>query len=503
MVTLRQSLEYEPVELSFGTSGLRGLVADMTDLECYINVTGFIDYLQLDSNSSIYVAGDLRDSTPRIIQVVTQAIQDAGHQPVYCGLLPTPAVALHALANKSACVMVTGSHIPADRNGIKFYKPSGEVLKRDEAAIKSAVAAVRQRFYEDDAETSQFNSAGALSDPIDLPGADEAAKQNYLARWQQFKDYLLANKQIIVYQHSAVGRDILVDVLQNLGAEVVPVGRSAEFIPIDTENVTPENKQYFKALSQQYPDCFAIVSTDGDSDRPFVIDEAGTFYRGDVVGCVVAEQLGATFAATPISSNDAVDAFLVQHQIESVHTKIGSPYVIEAMNKSQSPVRVGWEVNGGFMTATDTSYQGADLTALPTRDAFLPILVILLAAAKRGQKVSEQFTGLPKRYTGGGLIDITDQQADGFRQLVNNQSSATQLITNKLNESDLGAVISIDFTDGIRIKFDSQNVIHIRPSGNAPQLRVYTNSNTQTQADTLAANAARPGGLLEKLIAAV
>jgi phosphomannomutase len=37
--------------------------------------------------------------------------------------------------------MVTGSHIPADRNGIKFYRPKGEVLKEDEAGMRGQVIA--------------------------------------------------------------------------------------------------------------------------------------------------------------------------------------------------------------------------------------------------------------------------------------------------------------------------------------------------------------------------
>ena len=38
-------LTYIPCELRFGTSGLRGLVREMTDLEVYINTRGFLDYL--------------------------------------------------------------------------------------------------------------------------------------------------------------------------------------------------------------------------------------------------------------------------------------------------------------------------------------------------------------------------------------------------------------------------------------------------------------------------
>ncbi|MGO7770887.1 hypothetical protein ACC736_39275, partial [Rhizobium ruizarguesonis] len=38
--------------------------------------------------------------------------------------------------------MVTGSHIPADRNGIKFYLPDGEIDKSDEADITALAAEI-------------------------------------------------------------------------------------------------------------------------------------------------------------------------------------------------------------------------------------------------------------------------------------------------------------------------------------------------------------------------
>ena len=97
MATLRESLGHEPVALSFGTSGLRGLVSDMTDLECYINTAGFLRFLEasegLQKSAVVCLAGDLRDSTPRILQAVAQAVADGGYAVEYAGLIPTPALA--------------------------------------------------------------------------------------------------------------------------------------------------------------------------------------------------------------------------------------------------------------------------------------------------------------------------------------------------------------------------------------------------------------------------
>ena len=55
-------LNYLPVPLAFGTSGLRGLVKDITDLEAYINVKGSLRYLlsraDIRAHSRVVIAGD-------------------------------------------------------------------------------------------------------------------------------------------------------------------------------------------------------------------------------------------------------------------------------------------------------------------------------------------------------------------------------------------------------------------------------------------------------------
>ena len=47
----------------------------------------------------------------------------------------------------------------------------------------------------------------------------------------------LAGLKLVVYEHSSVARDILPEILAGLGAEVIRVGRSESFVPVDTEAV--------------------------------------------------------------------------------------------------------------------------------------------------------------------------------------------------------------------------------------------------------------------------
>src|ERR1700678_2398412 len=150
MDSLRSHLNYEPQVLGFGTSGRRGKVVDLTQLEVYLNALAELQYLQslvpsaggIQRGEEFYFAYDLRPSSSEfsleadgrgeIAQAIVAAIIDAGMQPVNLGRIPTPALASFALARNKGSIMVTGSHIPFDRNGYKTNSSRGELLKEQE-----------------------------------------------------------------------------------------------------------------------------------------------------------------------------------------------------------------------------------------------------------------------------------------------------------------------------------------------------------------------------------
>ena len=422
-------LSYTPVPLAFGTSGLRGLVTDITDLEAYINVKAALRYLSsvgdISPRSGVVIAGDLRPSTDRIMRACAQAIIDLGCQVENAGKIPTPALILHSLSTGRAGVMVTGSHIPFDRNGIKINKSVGEILKSDEAGITREIERVRVEEYSHSATTSAFDSGGMLKQAPELPPLDRAAEENYVRRYlESFTPGGLTGLRVLVYQHSAVGRDILPRILSELGAEVIAAGRSDTFIPIDTENITDEQldglEEFAAAAETSGRPLHAIVSTDGDSDRPLVTAVLPAaelspgvrrvqFLPGDLLGIVVAEYLRADAAAVPISANDAVERRMEEREVSLLKTKIGSPYVVAALDELRRDGRysriVGWEANGGFLTGSDISLSASTLNALPTRDATLPILANLFAAVEQGFSLSALWDRLPARFGRAGLLD--------------------------------------------------------------------------------------------------
>ena len=62
------------------------------------------------------------------------------------------------------------------------------------------------------------------------------------------------------------------------------------------------------------------------------------------------------------------------------------------------------------------------------------------------------------------------------------------------------AIARINVLDGVRVYFHNGDVAHVRPSGNAPQLRIYANSGSQSRADQIVEFGLRePDGILRQL----
>jgi phosphomannomutase len=252
----------------------------------------------------------------------------------------------------------------------------------------------------------------------------------------------------------------------------MPLLRSPGFVAVDTEAV--EDLQVLAAQVTEHR-ADALISTDGDGDRPLLLDEQGRQVRGDNLGILAASYLGAESAVVPVSSTTAVERSGWFRHV--TRTRIGSPWVIEGMQRELESGRrkvVGWEANGGFLTASPITVPGSarSLTPLPTRDALLPILAVLAMARHAGRSVSGLVDGLPPVFTAGGIIRRFPQEQG--RQIVDRFRNGGLGQVRSLLGDEFGEPEDLDLTDGARITFADGSVVHLRPSGNAPEFRCYT-----------------------------
>jgi phosphomannomutase len=377
-----------------------------------------------------------------------------------------------------------------------------------------------------------------------LPARSDAR----IAYIQRYLDFFTANTlagmRVIVYQHSAVGRDILVEILRGLGGEVFPAGRSEDFVPIDTENIDGERLAAIQAITDEeiakHGAVDAVASTDGDSDRPLLLGiEPDTrrvrFFGGDLLGMAVAEYLEADAVVVPITCNDGIDRGPLSTVLEP-KTRIGSPYVIAGMTaaiKKKKRCVCGWEANGGFLVGSEIKRGGRILQPLPTRDAMLPLLSVLSSAREKNLGLCEFFERLPKRYSRAGILkDFPRSRALAIMRLFTPAAAATvsfaeesiqaidvhgnsiktpefesELLAIRTRLSALfpstagfGRLSTINYLDGVRITFDDGEVVHLRPSGNADELRIYAVADDAHRAEQLIAmGVAEPDGILRQM----
>ncbi|MEI8605400.1 phosphomannomutase [Pseudoalteromonas sp. B160] len=446
-------------DIAFGTSGARGLVSNFTADVCAAFAVAFIKSIDAEfSFNTVMLAIDNRPSSYAMAQACAAGLKQLNLNVVYFGVIPTPALAYKAMQDNVPSIMITGSHIPFDRNGLKFYRPDGEITKADEQAILA-----------NDAKLVSVNKLPELL-------VSKAAEEVYINRYASLFSYdSLANKRIGIYEHSSAGRDIYKSLFELLGAEVTSLGRSDEFVPIDTEAVSDADQQKAFSWSNEYK-FDAIFSTDGDGDRPLISDEHGNWLRGDILGLLCSQLLNIDVLAVPVSCNTAIEQSNSFKEV--VRTKIGSPYVIAEfaeLNKHYARV-AGFEANGGYLLGSDVKLNGKMIRALPTRDALLPALILLT----QQQSISSQIKRLPQRFTASDRLQNFSRK--NSLALIDELKTDASSFLVSLNISE---GYSINVTDGLRITLENKDVIHLRPSGNAPELRCYCES---TREDTASCN---------------
>ena len=437
--------------LKFGTSGLRGLAVELEGQAARRYVAAFLQHVQALGQlggGKVFIGRDFRPSSPAIAKDCAAAIRLFGLEAVDCGTVPTPALALHAMAAGCCAIMITGSHIPADRNGLKFYVPAGEISKADEAGI---VAKLRDEHV--------LDAGAAMRDEFDL------VVERYVERYAGLLPAgALKGLRVGVFEHSSVARDVLGQVMRHAGAEVVSLGRTEEFVAVDTEAFGDAVFGPLKGwIESEKLD--AIVSSDGDGDRPLLMDSRGEFVRGDVLGLLAAQLLGARTVVTPVTSNSALERTGFFETV--LRTRVGSPYVIEAMETADSVV--GFEANGG--TFVGNGIVGLD--PLPTRDAVLPLLCALGLAARRGLGVDAIVAELPLQYALADRLQDVPAEKSGalLRRLGEDRAFAEAFFAPH-------GIASLSTIDGLQFRTLAGDMVHFRASGNAPELRCYVEGST-------------------------
>jgi phosphomannomutase len=105
----------------------------------------------------------------------------------------------------------------------------------------------------------------------------------------------------------------------------------------------------------------------------------------------------------------------------------------------------------------------------------------MVTAAQRGIHLSQLIADLPSRYTASDRLK--DFATEKSHALLANWQNSPELMQQTLGLQ--AGISAINSTDGLRVTLENGDIVHLRPSGNAPELRCYCESTSQAQASAL------------------
>ncbi|MFH1798284.1 MAG: hypothetical protein ABH844_02910 [Candidatus Omnitrophota bacterium] len=471
-----------------GTSGLRAPAVELTDMEVNINTRGVLAYLidlpnrtdlpeklsafikkgAIKKGDYVAVAGDLRNSTDRIAEATALAILESGNKVDYIGKVATPVGALYGLIYDMAFAMITGSHIPKDDNGEKFYRANGELWKEEERILFQYIEKARKEEYLKTWAESKYDKEGILKADEELTpeqleivksarktvskemanrramdAGQKPALELYEERLLKAFGRSLRGIKFAFWEQTTVDRDYSPNRLRGMGADVVIVGRMDEtedFLTLDTEDV----KEAYLKMAEKFMDETGrdvLITKDGDSDRPGVFirrkDGKVVFIPGDKLNVLAAFLLRPKRFSIPKTANYVAMQVLTDNGIEVDYNNVGSPYIDVSMMEylgfdgSNATGAYGCEVNGGgfigdkefslpqdvveklrqFDNEAVVPYEDitGKLSRLSTRDAAVPIISAFLLAKINGKTLpelyEETFSGKYRAETGAVLVE--------------------------------------------------------------------------------------------------
>jgi phosphomannomutase/phosphoglucomutase len=433
----------------FGTNGVRGVFSEDFTLE-FVNdlVMSLAAYFQ---KGKILVGYDGRHSSPIIAKIVSSALNYSGLDCYMAGLVPTPCLeyATKKLGYDGG-IMITASHNPPQYNGIKPVASDGvEISREDERKIERIFD--EQSWIKADKFGKTFEELNVISIYID--GITSLIDVDSI-KLKKFKICLdLGNGT-----QSVTARNLC----EKLGCDVYAINEEidGDFSGRGSEP-TPQNLQGLSKLVVETNSNFGIAF-DGDGDRSIFCDENGEILTGDSSALFLCDYLLQQYpnsqVVTCLNSGNIIETIVQKSNSQVVRTKVGSVEVSRKMISDNA--LVGYEENGGFMFGKHNH----------VRDGAMTLALMLDLLSKSQYSLSQNIKNLPPTFTTKTKIECSLEQS---------KTVISELLKEFPNS---------DTSDGIKIHIDENNWVMIRSSGTEPIIRIYGESNSQQNLDSLISN---------------
>ena len=433
----------------FGTNGVRGVFSEDFTLE-FINdlVMSLAAYFQ---KGKILVGYDGRHSSLIVAKIVSSALNYSGLDCYIAGLVPTPCLeyATKKLGYDGG-LMITASHNPPQYNGIKPVAFDGvEISREDEQKIEQIFD--QKNWIKTDIFGKSFEEKNAISTYVD--GIISLVDVHSIK----------AKKLKVCLDLGNGAQSVTAKQLcEKLGCDVYTINEKIDGdFPGRGSEPTPQNLEELSRLVVDRTSNFGIAF-DGDGDRSIFCDETGKILTGDSSALLLCDYLLQHYpnsqVVTCLNSSNIIETIIEKSNSHVVRTKVGSVEVSRKMINDDA--LIGYEENGGFMFGKHNHVRDGAMT--------LALMLDLLSTSE--SNLSQNIKNLPPSFTTKTKIECSLEQS--------------KIVISEL----LREFPDSNTSDGIKIQVDKNNWIMIRPSGTEPILRIYGESNSQQNLDSLISN---------------
>lgn len=443
-------------------SGIRGTIGGITDenltpLDAVKFASAYGAWLLKRNRSGrklkVVIGRDARISGKMISSLVSNTLVGLGIDVIDLGLSTTPTVEVAVpLEAAQGGIIVTASHNPKQWNALKLLDEAGEFLNAEEGNIILDLAASQDFDY------AEVDDLGVYSKHKDYlkKHIDEVLNLD-LVDVEAIKN---AGFKVVVDAVNSTGGIVIPQLLEALGVECVKLycEPNGEF-PHNPEPL-PKHLQDISALVVKENADLGIV-VDPDVDRLAIVNEDGSMFGEEytLVACadyVLSRTTGNT--VSNLSSSRALRDVTRKHGGIYEASAVGEVNVVALMKKNDAII--GGEGNGGIIYPA--SHYG--------RDALVGVGLFLSHLANLNVSCKTLRDSYPSYFMSKNKIELTPQiDVDGI----------LSAMTSAYQNEDISTI------DGVKIDFENEWV-HLRKSNTEPIIRIYTESNSQENADALA-----------------
>jgi alpha-D-glucose phosphate-specific phosphoglucomutase len=453
-----------PVQIKFGTSGWRAVVAEeFTFANVRRAVCGIARYVvsQKPHGALVIVGRDPRFLGETFCSIAVQILRAYGITPLLVAEpAPTPALAYTVIQNKADGVInFTASHNPPEYNGIKFSTPDGcpalpEVTRKIEAEIITG--------DEDSSAPKKLAANAAEKESLD-------PKPAYLKRLGEIVDLEViwkAGVRVAFDPMWGAARGYSDELLRNAGVQVATVH---DYRDVLFGGHAPEpDGHLLNDLRKKMCETGAQVgiATDGDADRFGIVDADGTFLQPNYVIALLFDYLVESRGwkngvAKSVATTNLINALAEKHRVELHETPVGFKYIGELI--MQDKIAIGGEESAGLSIRHH----------VPEKDGVLAGLLCCEAVARRAKPLGEQLKTLCNQ------VGSYYPRRDNFRLTPVVKEKFTEKLKADPREFCGHTVSQVVRTDGLKLVFSDGSWVCYRLSGTEPVVRVYTEARSE------------------------